>query len=97
MPDFILLMHKDVSVPEDPDAWEPYIARLNQLDAFGGGSSIGPGQALRKSGAPGPAADHLAGYLRVQAPTLANALALMEGNPTFEAGGTVEVRELPKD
>ena len=39
---------------------------------------------------------HLAGYIRVNADSLEQAKALLAGNPVFEAGGTVEIRELPR-
>ncbi|MEZ5966332.1 MAG: hypothetical protein R3F56_21030 [Planctomycetota bacterium] len=40
---------------------------------------------------------HLTGYIRVRAASLEEARDLVQGNPVFEAGGTVEIRELPKD
>lgn len=46
---------------------------------------------------PGAITAHLSGYIRVQAESLEAAKALLDGNPTFEAGGTVEIRELPRD
>jgi hypothetical protein len=94
--DYILLMHTDGG-PEAGDAWEAYIEKLNALGVFRGGSSIGAGTTLRKQGAPGPLAAHLAGFIRVEAPNLEAARKLVEGNPAYEAGATVEVRELPED
>jgi hypothetical protein len=40
--------------------------------------------------------EHLAGYIRVTADSLDAARSLLAGNPHFEAGGTVEIRELPR-
>lgn len=96
MADYILLMHIDGG-PESGDAWEAYTAKLNALGAFRGGSSIGAGSTLRKQGTPGPLAAHLAGFIRVEAPNLEAALKLVEGNPAYESGATVEVRELVED
>jgi hypothetical protein len=96
VPDYILLMHSDGAA--EPEAkWEAYTAKLNALGVFRGGSSIGTGATLRKEGTPGPLAAHLAGFIRVEAPSLEAALKLVEGNPAFESGATVEVRELPED
>jgi hypothetical protein len=95
MPDFILLMHSDMSGPEDLDAWGGYFARLRAAGAFEGGSAIGGGAAYRKSGAPA-ALSPVEGFIRVTAPSLAAARALLAGNPVYEAGGTVEIRELPE-
>jgi len=38
---------------------------------------------------------HLSGFIRIAASSLDDALKLLAGNPVFEAGGTVEIRELP--
>ena len=99
MNDYILLMHGDTSKERDPgsDAWAAYFARLQQAGVFQGGSAIGGGVCVSKS--PAPASDitrHLSGYIRVQAESLSHARDLVIGNPIFEAGGTVEIRELPR-
>ena len=43
-----------------------------------------------------PIPTHLGGFIRVGAESLADVDALLAGNPVFENGGTVEIRELPK-
>ena len=93
MPDYILLMHDDSDA--DDRAWGPYLQRLQQGGFFQGGSAIGQGVCLRKSGEPAPITAHLAGFIRVSAGSLDQAKSLLVGNPVFEAGGTVEIRELP--
>ena len=93
MPDYILLMHDDSDA--DDSAWAPYLQRLQQGGVCQGGSAIGPGVCLRKSGEPAPVTAHLAGFIRVSAGSLDQAKSLLVGNPVFEAGGTVEIRELP--
>ena len=94
MPDYILLMHDDSAA--DDDAWGPYLQRLQQGGFFQGGSAIGPGVSLRKSGEPASLTAHLAGFIRVKADSLDQVRSLLIGNPVFEAGGTVEIRELPR-
>jgi hypothetical protein len=94
MAEYILLMHDDAIADEGP--WEPYIQRLQQAGCFEGGSAIGEGMCARKSGTPARITAHLTGYIRVQAESLEEAISLLAGNPHFEAGGTVEVRELPR-
>jgi len=94
MKHFILLMHADTLPPERDEDWEPYIGRLISLGSFQGGSSIGPGQAFRKEGDAAPLTRQLTGYIKIQADSLEEASAALEGNPTHEAGGTVEIREL---
>jgi len=61
-----------------------------------GGSAIGDGICVRKDGAAPAITAHLAGYIRVNVESIDQAKALLTGNPQFEAGGTVEIRELPR-
>jgi hypothetical protein len=94
MTDYIFLMHDDAAGEEL--AWEPYLSRLRQTGHFQGGSAIGEGTCARKSGRPPPVTAHLTGFVRVSADNLDQAKSLLTGNPHYEAGGTVEIRELPR-
>ena len=97
MHDYIFLMHNDADEVADSDAvWEKYLAKLRSTGQFEGGSAIGSGECVAKSRPPAGVTSHLSGYLRLQAETLEAAKKLLEGNPVFEAGGTVEIRELPR-
>jgi hypothetical protein len=93
MPDYLFLMHDDAA--EDGD-WEPYLQTLQRAGKLQGGSAIGPGLCVRKAGPTPPITGHLVGFIRVEASSLAEARNLLTGNPVFENGGTVEIRELPK-
>lgn len=94
MTDYIFLMHDDAAGGAELD-WERYLSRLREAGVFQGGSAIGNGQCERKSGAtPAPTA-HITGFIRVTAEDMVHARLLLAGNPVFEAGGTVEIRELP--
>jgi hypothetical protein len=95
MAEYILFMHNDAAA-NDQGAWEPYLQMLKQNGAFEGGSEIGDGMCVRKAGAAPPITEHLGGYIRVTAATIDHARSLLAGNPHFEAGGTVELRELPR-
>ena len=97
MPDFMLLMHDDVTADENPAAWDAYFTRLNRDGAFRGGSSIGPGTTVRREGEAGHLTAHLTGFIRIEADDLEHARQFVVGNPVFEAGGTVEIRALPRD
>jgi hypothetical protein len=94
MPDYIFFMHDDAVA--DRNAWGPYLDRLRQGGFLQGGSAIGGGACLRKSGTPAHITSHLTGFIRVSAGSLDEAKSLLPGNPLFEAGGTVEIRELPR-
>lgn len=95
MPDFIFLMHDDYPGGAGLD-WDPYLTRLREAGVFQGGSAIGEGACVRKAGAtPDPTA-HISGFVRVSAADFAHAQSLVVGCPVYEAGGTVEVRELPR-
>lgn len=94
MKEFILLMHTDATESEHEADWEGYIGRLIAEGLFQGGSSMGEGQAFRKHGEPAAPTFQLAGYIKIQAENVEAARACLAGNPTYEAGGTVEIREL---
>jgi hypothetical protein len=94
MAEYILLMHDDAD--ESEGSWETYLQGLKQRGVFQGGSAIGRGVYARKSGSAGPVSVHLTGYIRVDADSLDHAPSMLAGNPHFEAGRTVEIRELPR-
>lgn len=96
MTDYIFFMHDDGGVVAE-DAWGPYLEGLRSRGQFGGGSRIGGGVCVTKRAAAAKITRHLAGYITVQANSLDEAQELLSGNPVFEAGGTVEIRELPRD
>jgi muramoyltetrapeptide carboxypeptidase LdcA involved in peptidoglycan recycling len=95
MADYILFMHDDAEA-DDPSAWDAYLQTLKQKGVFEGGSAIGGGICMRKDTAPREIAKHLVGYIRVAAATMDEVKSLLSGNPHFEQGGTVEIRELPQ-
>ncbi len=96
MPEYIILMHNDTSSDEADSDWEAYIQKLSASGYFRGGSVFGAGQCFRKDGLAAPVSTALSGFIRVEAVDMDSARKLLKGNPTFEAGGTVEIRELPK-
>lgn len=99
MRDYLLLMHDDVpgGLPRPRGEWAGYLAKLRDANAFQGGSSIGDGVCMVKSGPGRPLTGGISGYIRINAVDLDAARALVTGNPVYEAGGTVEIRELPRD
>lgn len=94
MNELIFLMHVDTLTEEKAADWESYIERLIATGNFQGGSSIGKGFAYRKGHSTTPADDEINGFIRIQGVSLDDAKEYLVGNPTFEAGGMVEVREL---
>ncbi len=97
MMDFIILMHGDALCEPADVMWGSYFESLSEQGVFEGGSSIGAGSAFRKQGVPAPESAHFTGFIRVKAATMEDAVKLLNGNPVYESGGTVEVRELPRD
>ena len=94
MAEFILLMHKlpDGIVEED---WSPWLDRLAQSGNLRGGSEIGGGKTCCKLGRPATMTSHINGFVRIEAADMNEAEMLLSGNPVFEAGGTIEIRDLP--
>lgn len=96
MLDYILLMHNDATDTVSDAAWEQYFTKLRSSGLFDGGSSIGPGECMAKHRPAIGVTSHLSGFIRIRAENLEAAKKLLEGNPVFEAGGTVEIRLLPR-
>lgn len=100
MKDFILFMYDDAidrTQAGDDERWEAYFSSLHASGRFDGGSSIGRGARFRKNHPETPAAAGMTGFVRIRAHDMDGAKAFLSGNPVFEAGGTVEIRELPRD
>ncbi len=96
MTDYILLMHGDKVDRDTPEDWVTYLAGLTEAGVMRGGSAIGTGECMRRAGAAPLITTHLNGFIRVEARDLEHVRELLAGNPVYEAGGTVEVRELPQ-
>lgn len=97
MNEYILFMYDDAADlqrADDAELWNEYIAALHASGRFDGGSSIGEGVMFKKAHADRAPHPNINGYIRVRAEDLAGAKQFLHGNPTYEAGGTVEVREL---
>jgi hypothetical protein len=94
---FIVLMHNDTVVAEDGEAWGPYLDHLRSSGRFEGGSSIGDGETHRLSGSAATTSTTVVGYLIIQAESLDDARCAFAGNPTYQAGGTIEIRALIED
>lgn len=96
MPDYLMLMHNDPATTASDGDWSAYIERLAKAGVLRGGSVIGSGIVRRKAGTAPPITAHLVGFIRIEVASLPAAEALLAGNPVYENGGTVEIRELPK-
>ena len=100
MKEFILFMYNDAlnsAAANDDIRWGDYLGRLRATGQFDGGSSIGSGLQLRMGHSDRPSSGDLNGFIRVRATDLDAARDYLAGNPVYEAGGTVEIRELPRD
>jgi hypothetical protein len=95
MAEFIFLMH---ALPDgvSEGAWAPYLGKLGKSGHLRGGSVIGGGECFAKNGIAPPVTAHVDGFIRIGAASIEEAATLLEGNPVYESGGTVEIRELPQ-
>ena len=94
---YILFMHDDAATPDvadDSARWELYLSSLRASGQFDGGSAIGPGVLARRDGTSASAPARVNGYILVRAESIEAAQRFLAGNPIYDAGGTVEVREL---
>jgi hypothetical protein len=97
--DYIIFMHLDAidrHAATDSEQWSGYLTWLRGTGQFEGGSSIGEGECLRKGQTSHFGVTGLSGYIRVRAHDFEQAKALLAGNPVYEAGGTLEIRKLPR-
>ena len=88
---------RDSGLADSPAAWTAYLDALTSSGQFDGGSSIGPGRCYRRQSENAPEPSSISGFIRVRALSIEHAEEFLIGNPVYEAGGTVEVRELLKD
>ena len=88
-------MHSDYDMSGQSETWQPYLDKLSSAGALRGGSAIGSGVCVRRSGSVPDISGQLVGYVKIEARDLDHARELIDGNPVYEAGGTVEIRELP--
>lgn len=93
MAEFLLLMHDDAAGDGD---WPSYLASLRERGRLLGGSAMGAGACVRKSGVSTEVTRHLTGYVKIEADDLAHAQTFLVGNPVYENDGTVKIRELPQ-
>lgn len=96
MTEYLLLMHTDIVRDERADDWESYFKKLEQWGVLKGGSEIGSGVCCRKEGDAGALSSHLNGFIKIEVSDIEAAKACLEGNPVYEAGGTIEIRALPQ-
>ena len=99
MNEYMLLMHQDApdrNTADNSERWARYLEKLRATGRFDGGSSMGHGERLRKNQASQPSQNDIEGFIRMRANSLEDAKQFLEGNPVYEAGGTVEIRELPR-
>ena len=96
MTDYILLMHGDVTSDIKPSAWDPYLTKLRSTGTLQGGSAVGKGICMRQDGVVPPITNHIVGFIKIEARDLDHVRNLLQGNPVYDAGGTIEIRELPR-
>ena len=96
MAEFMLLLHGVILRDEKSQDWRTDLEFLSAEGALRGGSAIGPGVCIRRSGAVPNVTRHIVGYVIIEARNLDHTRRLAQANPFYEAGGTVEIRELPE-
>lgn len=99
MGDYLLLMHDDVTdhaLANNSKKWDAYMSMLRQSEHFSGSSSIKVRWSAKRSGTAKPPSG-ITGYIRVKAVNTVAAKLFLQGNPVYEAGGTVEICELTRD
>ncbi len=89
MAEFLMLMKSEGG---DSAQWSAYIDSLLGSGLFRGGSALGNGVCVSRDGHSGACAT--TGFMRFEAASRNDVLALLPGNPVYEAGGHVEILEV---
>ena len=88
MSEYMMIMRSS----ESEGDWSSYIEKLIGTGMFRGGSAFGNGRCLNRE-----RDDEMCsatGYMRFEANSIDDIQNLLAGNPTYEAGGSVEIHEL---
>ncbi|MBK8232835.1 MAG: hypothetical protein IPK72_20185 [Candidatus Eisenbacteria bacterium] len=80
----------------EDEAWERYIQGLKHAGHFEGGSAIGAGICVNKSGLSVAVSTHIDGFIKIRAESWDQARELLAGKPCLRGRGTIEIRELPR-
>lgn len=96
MAQFMLLMHNDYDMEGRSENWQQYLDGLASAGVLRGGSAMGAGVCMRRAADAPANTRHLVGYVKLEVRDLGHARECVHGNPVYEAGGTVEIRELPE-
>lgn len=91
MANFVMLMNES----DDSGDWDAYIEKLLATGKFRGGSSLGQGVCVQRGQADTQC--QVTGMIRLEADSLDEVKALLEGNPAFEAGYSVQLLEEIED
>ncbi|MFK7964042.1 MAG: hypothetical protein AB8C46_08750 [Burkholderiaceae bacterium] len=89
MADFLMLMRTEEG---DSAQWSAYIDSLLASGCFRGGSALGNGICVSRDDHAGACVT--TGFMRFEAGSRDDVLALLPGNPVYEAGGEIEILEL---
>jgi len=89
-------MHADAPRATSGADWGAYVARLRAAGRLKAGApSAAESARARRARCPGSRRSWAAASACASQPR--RGAALLAGNPVYEAGGTVEIRELPRD
>jgi len=91
---YILLIHNNVTSDTTQEEWQYFFAIAGDSGLFKGGSEIGLREKIGNTQS--ASSQHIAGYMRFDAPDKQAILELLKLHPVVLHGGTVELCEMPK-
>lgn len=92
--EYITFMHGNSDGKATEQEWNTFFELAGDSGLFRGGSAMGKRWTIGKDA--DVASDGLAGYMRFDADSVDNLVALLNKHPTVLHGGTIEICELPK-
>lgn len=93
--EYIVFIHKNTDSETDSEQWDTFFNTARQSGLFKGGSAIGERYVVGSKSVT-PITDSIEGYMRFDADSFQDLLALLNDHPVVLNGGTVEVCEMPK-
>lgn len=93
MAEFMMLMKGSSSAGD----WETYVGELQKTGNFKGGSALANGVNAQKGSDSAADGCVVTGFIRIDADSIDDVVALLAGNPVHEAGGEIEILELVEE
>lgn len=92
--EYIVLIRNNATSPASSNEWDGFFDRAKSSGMFKGGSALGSAFVMGKE-VDEQASSMLGGFMRFDSESTTELKALLETHPVVQAGGSIEVVEMP--